>query len=79
MTSKALLLLAAAACLTACAPSQFETEPVEVETPAGTVTCQLYTRGMVDWDRAIARPESMSVAAADAICRQRGVELQRGG
>jgi hypothetical protein len=62
-----------AAGLSACSsPSAYETEPVEVDTPAGVVICQLYTRNLVVWDRAIDRPPSMSVTTADAICVNEG-------
>jgi hypothetical protein len=54
-------------------PRSFETTPVEVATAAGIVTCQLYTPGMVLWDRAINRPESMSIEDADAICSEEGL------
>jgi len=65
-----------AALLAACSPASFETDPVQVQTPTGTVTCQLYTRSMTDWDRAISRPDSMSADAADAICRAEGRKQQ---
>lgn len=72
------LVLIASATLAACSPRSFETEPVEVETPAGVVTCQLYTRALTDWDRSISRPDSMSVATADSYCRQEGQARQSG-
>lgn len=59
--------------LTACAsPEVYESDRVKVETPAGVVTCQLYTQRLVIWDRAIDRPGSMSVSTADAICINEG-------
>jgi len=59
--------------LAACAsPESYETEPVKVDTPIGVVTCQLYTRDLVVWDRAIDRPETMTVSTADAICVNEG-------
>lgn len=70
---------AAALALSGCLdPKSMETEPVEVRTPQGVVTCQLYRRDRVLWDRAIHRPESMSVAAADQACIEEG-ERQAAG
>lgn len=54
-------------------PSYHETPPVEVETPRGTVTCQLYTREILHWDRAILAPTGMSIPEADRICRDEGL------
>jgi hypothetical protein len=45
---------------------------VKVSTPQGVVTCQLYKHDRVIWDRAISRPETMSVATADAVCVAEG-------
>ena len=53
-------------------PESFETAPVQVATAQGVVTCQLYRRDRVLWDRAIHRPETMSVNTADEICRAEG-------
>ena len=53
-------------------PEDFETEPVRIQTAQGVVTCQLYTRERVLWDRAINRPETMSVAMADQVCQAEG-------
>ena len=53
-------------------PEEYETTPVKVQTSAGTVTCQLYTKELVTWDRAIDRPASMTVQQADAICKEEG-------
>ncbi|RJE80673.1 hypothetical protein [Paracoccus sp. JM45] len=64
--------LISAAILAACTPKDFESEPVMVETPQGTVTCQLYTKGLTDWDRSIDHPADMSVADADAYCKREG-------
>lgn len=64
------------AALTACTPRQFESDPVTVGSPQGPVTCQLYTRNMLDWDRSINRPATMSVADADQICRAEGKRRQ---
>lgn len=70
------LPLALAACIS---PADFESEPVSVETPHGPVMCQLYTRERLDWDRAIDRPESMSVQVADEVCRAEGQRIAKGG
>ncbi|RNF34878.1 hypothetical protein [Paracoccus methylarcula] len=66
------------AALSACSidPKQWETEPVTVETPNGRVVCQLYSPDIVRWDRAIERPENMSVKTADAYCHNEGVKQQ---
>jgi len=70
---KILLVTSAGFALTACMdPESYETPPVKVTTDSGVVTCQLYTRKRVLWDRAIHRPESMTVKAADAICVEEG-------
>lgn len=62
--------------LTGCiSPQNFESEPVEVRTPEGLVTCQLYTKERVIWDRAIDRPETMSVEVADQVCIAEGTRL----
>lgn len=53
-------------------PVQYETRPVQLETPKGIVTCQLYTDDIVLWDRAIDRPETMTVREADQYCREEG-------
>ena len=59
-------------------PKDYETTPVVVASAAGPVTCQLYTHSQVTWDRSIGHPNSMSVADADAICRQEGFRVMRG-
>lgn len=56
-------------------PRDMETEPVQVQTSSGIVTCQLYRRDRVLWDRAIHRPETMSVEEADEVCRAEGERL----
>ena len=61
--------LIATAVLGACTPAACETEPVKVETPQGTVTCQLYTSALTDWDRSIDHPATMTVAVADNYCK----------
>lgn len=74
MNKKLLIALFAGVVLTACTldPKAYETEPVVVETAAGPVTCQLYTKELVRWDRSIARPAGMDVATADKVCLAEG-------
>ena len=62
--------------LSACAPNpaDFQTPPVVLQTSEGPVTCQLYRTDMVVWDRAIDRPDTMSVETGDNLCKQAGVE-----
>ncbi|MFS4438423.1 hypothetical protein ACMA5I_09415 [Paracoccaceae bacterium GXU_MW_L88] len=75
MIGKCSALVALGLVLAACSsPEAYETEPVVVNTAAGPVTCQLYTRTLHSWDRSIDRPESMDVDTADAICRKEGRE-----
>ncbi|RDD71236.1 hypothetical protein DVR11_11945 [Paracoccus versutus] len=66
--------------LAACSidPKDYESPPVTVETAAGPVVCQLYTKDLVRWDRAIQRPESMSVETADQICLNEGLREKNG-
>lgn len=69
----------AIACLTisACvSPADYESDPVQVASPQGAVTCQLYTQNVTSWDRSINRPETMSVETADDICRNEGKRRQ---
>lgn len=70
----AVLLLGLACVLSACVPDprDYESPPVKLDTPDGTVTCQLYTRERVIWDRAIDHPPSMSLARADEYCQAEG-------
>ncbi|MEL7013596.1 MAG: hypothetical protein AAFO72_09980 [Pseudomonadota bacterium] len=70
-------LLGAAGCTLD--PRNFETEPVEVATSKGVVLCQLYTKETVVWDRAIDRPDGMSVQEADDICRAEGARQSEAG
>ena len=73
--TKAAVVFPLLAALSACIPSpeELETTPVKVNTPEGIVTCQLYRRDRVNWDRAIDFPASkMSVPQADAYCREEG-------
>ena len=53
-------------------PKDYESPPVTVKTPKGPVVCQLYTKEIVEWDRSIHRPASMSVDEADAVCLEEG-------
>ncbi len=75
------LVIIAATTLSACAitPEQFESAPVLADSPAGPVTCQIYTHEQVTWDRSINRPASLSVATADSLCRQEGARIMKGG
>lgn len=73
-----ILAIALAGLLAACSPQQFETAPVTVQTAQGPVVCQLYTRNRLDWDRAISRPEGMTVEQADTICRNEGIRQKNG-
>lgn len=66
----ALAVTAAAGC--APDPRQYETTPVQIPSPEGTVTCQLYTVDVVLWDRAIDWPRSLTAAEADALCQAEG-------
>ncbi len=60
--------------LTGCisSPQAYETEPVDLKTPKGTVTCQLYTDEIVLWDRAIRWPRTITAEQADAVCKEEG-------
>ena len=76
---KLFILGAASIALTACVSrGNYESAPVEVSTEMGLVTCQLYTRDRVLWDRSIGRPEGMTVEVADNVCRAEGQRLLRG-
>ncbi|MCK8462600.1 hypothetical protein MUY35_01890 [Aliiroseovarius sp. S1339] len=68
------IVLAGAVLLSGCLRSSYESTPVEVNTPKGKVTCQLYTPDRVQWDEAISKPESMTKREADRICIGRGAE-----
>lgn len=79
VATKILALSVTALMLAGCtSPTQFESEPVVLETAQGPVTCQLYTPQLVAWDRAIDRPATMSVRDADILCRNEGIRMQRG-
>ncbi len=69
ITAVAVAALTVGACTS---PEDFESDPVTVETSQGPVTCQLYTRTSTTWDRAIDRPDAMSVSTADRICKNEG-------
>ncbi|MBB3993578.1 hypothetical protein GGR95_001209 [Sulfitobacter undariae] len=71
LTILGLSCLAISACSS---PADFETAPVQVDTPQGAVTCQLYTQSITAWDRSINRPDKMTTEAADAICRNEGLK-----
>ncbi len=75
MNYKLTVLAVAVMALSACSidPSDYETDPVQVESAKGTVTCQLYTKRIVRWDRSIDRPATMSVKEADDICMAEGL------
>ena len=78
LTKFAFCLLPAVVLLGACTidPKNYETTPVTVDSAKGPVTCQLYTKEMLTWDRAIGHSGSMSVEEADAICKAKGAEQQ---
>ncbi len=59
------------------APEHFETQPVEVETPNGTVICQHYLPEEVAWDQAVLAPPGMSIPEADEICRIEGYRRKK--
>lgn len=62
--------------LTGCAPQEvYETEPVQIETSKGLVTCQLYQKHLVLWDEAIDWPDETSEEFADRSCRSFGWRL----
>ncbi|KIC19405.1 hypothetical protein [Leisingera sp. ANG-DT] len=78
--SKLIKLTAVAVALSGCvSPENYETTPVQLQTSKGIVTCQLYTKERVLWDRSIDRPATMSVQEADAICKQEGQRQKDGG
>lgn len=74
MLKKIVLTAGGIAALSACSldPERYKSAPVTVDTPQGQVICQLYTKEIVEWDRAISRPQDMSVATADAYCLKEG-------
>lgn len=74
-------VLASSVVLAGCvaSPEFYATEPVQIDTPGGLVTCQLYTESRVIWDRSVARPETMTVQQADNYCRGEGQRRLRRG
>ena len=52
--------------------ASYATDPVQVQTEQGVVTCQLYRHDRVIWDEAIDFPKSMSLQQADAVCQDEG-------
>ncbi len=76
---KPLLVLSGLILATACtiSPKAYESAPVTVQTSKGAVVCQLYTKEIVEWDRAIQRPQSMSIEEADNICLEAGRRWQQ--
>ncbi|MCL6282135.1 hypothetical protein M3P21_01210 [Ruegeria sp. 2012CJ41-6] len=79
ISSVPVLACIAAVLVAGCVPSpeNYETTPVQVQTDKGIVTCQLYSKDLVVWDRAIDRPNSMGVQEADAICKEEGKREKR--
>lgn len=75
---RAVAILAVLPLIAACSPQEMETDPVVLATPQGPVTCQLYTRSQVLWDRSIDRPATMGVRTADALCVAEGKREQWG-
>ncbi len=66
-------LIACAATLSGCVPSSsYESTPVQVQSAQGVVTCQLYTKEVVLWDRATRKPAEMTEQAADQVCKAEG-------
>lgn len=57
-------------------PADYETTPVKLSTPKGTVTCQLYTEELVIWDRAINVPPGMTIAEGDQLCHNEGLRIK---
>lgn len=75
-TITALLALAAVTTVAGCTINRaaYATNPVEVLTPQGIVTCQLYSKGTTIWDEAVAAPPNLSLTAAHNICKREGLE-----
>lgn len=57
----------------------YETEPVQVSTSKGIVTCQLYRDDRVLWDEATDFPAGMTLAEADQICIREGIRVKEEG
>lgn len=78
MICKVALVLAALGTLTACAPQQYESEPVAVSTPQGPVTCQFYLPTIVLWDTPLSYPAAMTKEEAVSVCRTEGMARKQG-
>ncbi len=75
-----LTALAATVFLAGCLDkASFATTPVQVKTPKGVVTCQLYTHEKVLWDEAISAPNGMTIEEADQICIMEGYRVKAAG
>lgn len=74
MMRAGLIVVASVMAISGCVRSSYESTPVVVNTPKGKVTCQLYTAERVQWDEAIAKPESMSKREADNVCIAKGAK-----
>ena len=72
------LILLAPLALAACIadPNASESPVIPVDTPAGQVTCQLYTARIVLYDHAVTRPQGMTDAVANQYCRDEGLRRQ---
>lgn len=79
MKKPILMLALATAALTGCVAdsSDYETKPVTINTPEGKVTCQLYTKRFVKWDKAIRKPADMTFKRANDICFDLGYKWQQ--
>ncbi|MEM7242571.1 MAG: hypothetical protein AAF429_10335 [Pseudomonadota bacterium] len=70
------LVLGSTLLITGCASTldkaSYATNPVQVQTEKGVVTCQLYRSTSTLWDEAIAVPAGMSIQEGDAICQNEG-------
>ncbi len=77
---KSVGLLAALIVVSGCVqdPRQYESPPVTVTVAKGKITCQLYTKELIYWDRATDWPRSMTVEEADAVCLEQGKKWQKG-
>ena len=69
------LLLIVPLLFAACTKADFQTPLVAVQTPAGAVKCQLYTRDTVLWDEAVEYPATYTKEEADAWCRLGGATI----
>ena len=72
-------LLTATVLLAGCLDKDsYKTEPVQVSTAQGVITCQLYTHEKVLWDEAISAPSGMTIDTADKICFEEGKRVKAG-